>query len=164
MMTGRIGRSAGFPSENLAFEVADELGPEASIRWRGGCDPETGMGCTFETAFAEGGDFCVIASSPGGTIEFPVTICPADAWLRDAASFFGPSVDLSLVRVRPSRFVVGPSGTGWTCGDVIRFKRPSHPEDLPDEATLVHELTHVWEHQSGQAQLLAGLKEQIAKI
>jgi hypothetical protein len=105
-----------------------------------------------------------MAHGPGTAVEFPVTVCATDAWMGDAARFFGPSADLSVVRIRSSRFVIGTGGTGWTCGDVIRFKRPTRPEDLPQQATVVHELTHVWEHQSGQAQLLAGVKEQLAKL
>jgi hypothetical protein len=46
---------------------------------------------------------------------------------------------------------------------VVRFKRPRSPEDLPDEATFIHELGHVWEHQTGQAQILRGLIEQTGR-
>jgi hypothetical protein len=53
---------------------------------------------------------------------------------------------------------------GWTCNSVIRFKRPRRPEDLPSESTLIHELGHVWEHQSGRAQLLRGLFEQTGRL
>ena len=97
-------------------------------------------------------------------MHFPVTVCEIDRWTRDAGDFFGPSIRLSEVKVIPSRFVFGPAGTGWTCNNVVRFKRPIRPEDFPEEATLIHELTHVWEHQTGQAQLLKGLTEQIGKL
>ena len=60
--------------------------------------------------------------------------------------------------------VGGPPGTGWTCNNVVRFKRARRTQDFPDESTLVHELGHVWEHQSGQAQLLKGLVEQMSRV
>ncbi|MGH2572163.1 MAG: hypothetical protein ACRDGU_01515 [Actinomycetota bacterium] len=96
--------------------------------------------------------------------EFRVSICRIDEWLVRARSFFGPSIDFSKVKTQVSRLVLGPSGTAWTCNDVIRFKRPRRTDDLPKEATLIHELGHVWEHQSGQAQLLRGLVEQIGRL
>jgi hypothetical protein len=88
---------------------------------------------------------------------------PVDEWLKGAAAFYGPSVDLSRVTVRTSRLVLGPPGTAWTCNEVIRFKRPKAGEGAPTEAVLIHELGHVWEHQSGQAQLLRGIVEQIGR-
>jgi len=66
--------------------------------------------------------------------------------------------------VKGSWAVGGPSGTGWTCNNVVRFKRARRTQDFPDESTLVHELGHVWEHQSGQAQLLKGLVEQMSRV
>ena len=84
-------------------------------------------------------------------------------WLSRARPFYGPSVDFSRVRVGASRLVLGRSGTAWTCNDVIRFKRARRPEELPSESTLIHELGHVWEHQTGQAQLLRGVIEQIGR-
>src|SRR6266545_4093097 len=60
--------------------------------------------------------------------------------------------------------VFGSGGTGWTCNTVIRFKRARRAGDLPDEPTLIHELGHVWEHQTGQAQVLKGLVEQTGKL
>lgn len=89
---------------------------------------------------------------------------PTHQWLERAATFFGPSIDLSRVTVKTSRLVLGGPGTAWTCNDTIRFKRPNGTEGRPSEATLIHELGHVWEHQSGQAQLLRGLVEQIGKL
>ena len=44
-----------------------------------------------------------------------------------------------------------------------RFKRAKAAKDLPSESTLIHELGHVWEHQTGQAQLLRGIIEQIGR-
>jgi hypothetical protein len=105
----------------------------------------------------------VIARCGEETAEFPVRVCEVDEWLARAGSFYGPSVDLSKVSVKTSRLVVGPPGTAWTCNDVVRFKRPSRARDLPSEATLIHELAHVWEHQAGQAQVLKGIVEQVAR-
>ena len=91
------------------------------------------------------------------------TTRPTDALLADAAAFFGPSLDLSRVRIRPSRLVIGPPGTAWTCNDVIRFKPSKDADGRPSHAVVIHELGHVWEHQSGQAQLLRGVVEQIGR-
>jgi hypothetical protein len=66
--------------------------------------------------------------------------------------------------VKQSWAVGGPAGTGWTCNNVVRFKQARRAQDLPDESTLIHELGHVWEHQSGQAQLLKGLLEQVSRV
>ena len=77
--------------------------------------------------------------------------------------FYGPSLDLEGVHVKSSRLVLGKSGTGFTCNQVIRFKRPSTEEDLPSSSTLVHELGHVWEHQNGRAQLWRGFVEQVGR-
>lgn len=91
-------------------------------------------------------------------------IPPTDEWLERGAAFFGPSIDLSRVTVRTSRLVWGGAGTAWTCNDVVRFKRPLVADDLrPNEATMIHELAHVWQHQSGQAQLLRGMWEQLGR-
>lgn len=89
---------------------------------------------------------------------------PPDDWLERAAMFYGPSIDLSRVRFRMSRWVLGPPGTAWTCNDVVRFKRPRGADQPPSEATFIHELAHVWQHQSGQAQLLRGMLEQVGRV
>jgi hypothetical protein len=159
------GRTASLPGAELTFEVADDgdLAPE-EIGWAGGGTPATGSGRRFATIFQAGGTFTVTAGRGTEAVQFPVAVCPVDHWLLDASEFFGPSIRLSDVRVRSSRFVIGPSGIGWTCNDVARFKQPTRPDDLPEEPTLIHELTHVWEHQSGQAQLLKGVVEQIGKL
>jgi hypothetical protein len=93
--------------------------------------------------------------------EFRLSAEDLNAWLSRAASFYGPSIDFSKVTVKTSRLVVGSAGTAWTCNNVIRFKRATRRQDLAAEATLIHELGHVWEHQTGQAQLLRGIVEQI---
>jgi hypothetical protein len=68
---------------------------------------------------------------------------------------------LDRVKVTTSPWVLGPRGSAWTCNSVVRFRRPIGAEDLPSEATLIHELAHVWEHRAGQAQVLSGLLEQV---
>jgi hypothetical protein len=163
-MEGTAEREAGFPGESLTFEASpDPQSREEDIQWSGGGDPAIGAGRRFTTSFAAGGSHMVTARFGRESTEFPVTICPLDAWLAEAREFYGTSIDFSIVRVKSSWAVVGPSGTGWTCNNVVRFKRPRRAEDLPRQSTLIHELGHVWEHQTGQVQLLSGLVEQIGR-
>jgi hypothetical protein len=146
------------------FEVVPDAGcADADVRWSGGGEPATATGRHFRTTFQAGGVFTVSARCGTATRDFSLTVCPVDQWLERGAAFYGPAVDLSKVRVKGSWAVGGPAGTGWTCNDVIRFKRPHAVSALPDESTLIHELAHVWEHQSGQAQLLKGLVEQVSR-
>jgi hypothetical protein len=162
---GRPHRDAGFPGDSVTFEVVPISGcAEQDIRWSSEGDPATGAGRRFRTTFATGGTHRVTASCGEDSAEFRVSIWPLDEWLSRAETFFGPSVDLSRVKVKASWAVFGPSGTGWTCNTVVRFKRARRAEDLPVEATLIHELTHVWEHRSGQAQLLKGIVEQTGRM
>jgi hypothetical protein len=164
-MDGRAKREAGLPGEPFAFEVTrGSTGSGSEIEWSGGGEPPVGTGRRFTTVFAAGGSYVITARSGEETCRFDVTVCPVDAWLEGARAFFGGSIDFTNVRVRESRFVLGPAGTGWTCNTVIRFKRARRAEDLPHESTLIHELGHVWEHQTGQAQLLRGLVEQVGKL
>ena len=165
MSTDGKGREAGFPGERYGFEIVPDPGcVDADIRWSGGGDPATGTGRTFQTTFAVGGDFAVTARCETQTRAFSVTVCRVNEWLVRAAEFYGPAIDLRRVRVKESWAVGGSGGTGWTCNDVVRFKRAHLAKDLPDESTLIHELAHVWEHQSGQAQLLKGMVEQTSRV
>jgi len=162
---GESSGEAGFPGDSFRFEVVPDPGrTQTEVQWTGGGVPATGSGHKFETRFTGGGDFTVIAQSGDSTRRFQVTICPVDEWLTQARTYYGPSIDFTKVRVKGSRLVFGPPGTGWTCNRVIRFKRPRKAEGLPVEATLIHELGHVWEHQTGQAQLLKGLVEQTGRL
>jgi hypothetical protein len=136
---------------------------DEQVTWSGGGEPATGSGPRFSTVFRAGGSFRVIARSGNGRVEFPVVVCPVDAWLAAARSFYGVSLDLSRVTVKTSRTVLGPPGTAWTCNNVIRFKRPNTADELPRESTLIHELAHVWQHQTGQAQLVGGLFDQLGR-
>jgi hypothetical protein len=164
-MVGSSSREAGFPGERFTFDItSDAVSSDEEISWTGGGDPGGGTGRTFTTSFRTGGTFRVSAKAGASDVDFTVTISPIDEWLEHARTFYGPSIDLSPVRVKASRLVLGPPGTAWTCNDVIRFKRPRRPEDLPHESTLIHELGHVWEHQSGQMQLLKGVIEQIGRL
>jgi hypothetical protein len=164
-MEGRARRDVGFPGDSFAFEVfADPAWSQDEIDWSGGGEPERGAGSRFVTVFPHGGSYTVTARHGEASCQFQVTVCPVDEWMAGAKAFFGPSLDLGKVRVRESRVVLGPAGTGWTCNDVIRFKRARRAEDLPAESTFIHELGHVWEHQTGQAQLLKGLVEQIGRL
>jgi hypothetical protein len=111
-----------------------------------------------------GGTFTVTARCGTAVCGLSVTVCPIDQWMTRAGEFYGPAVDLTKVRVKGSWAVGGPAGTGWTCNNMVRFKGARRAQDLPDESTLIHELGHVWEHQSGQAQLLKGLVEQVSRV
>ncbi len=163
-MIGMAKRDAGLPGERFTFEVSPGTARAASqIRWTGGGEPATGAGRKFSTVFRSGGTHKVMASSGEHEVRFEVIVCPIDQWLARARPFYGPSVDFSRVSVGASRLVLGRSGTAWTCNDVIRFKRARRSEELPSESTLIHELGHVWEHQTGQAQLLRGVIEQIGR-
>jgi hypothetical protein len=144
--------------------VPDPGCTDANIRWSGGGDPATGSGRRFSTTFRVGGTFTITARCGTATRDFSVTVCPIDQWLARAGEFYGPALDLAKVRVKGSWAVGGPARTGWTCNNVVRFKRARRAPDLPDESTLIHELGHVWEHQSGQAQLLRGLVEQVSRV
>jgi hypothetical protein len=157
-------RVAGFPGERFRFKVAREPGASDRVaEWTGGGTPATGTGRRFETVFTGGGRFIVTARDGEDQADVTVTISPVDRWISRAGTFYGPAIDFTRVKVGSSRLVMGPSGTAWTCNDVIRFKRPRRAEELPHEPTLIHELGHVWEHQTGQAQLLRGVLEQIGR-
>lgn len=163
-MQGKAERGAALPGESLLFEVSPEPdGTGGDIRWSGGGRPAVGTGRRFVTSFDAGGTYTITATDGTASVAFQVTICPLESWLADAAEFYGASIDFSSLRVKSSWAVFGPMGTAWTCNDVVRFKRPRRAEDLPHEPTLIHELGHVWEHQTGQVQLLRGLIEQIGR-
>jgi hypothetical protein len=164
-MDASADREAGFPGQGFRFEVSGDSGCDTSlIRWSGGGTPPTGAGPRFATSFSSGGTHVVTARCEDGAVDVRVVVCEVEAWLARAVSFYGPSIDLSRVKVKSSRLVLGPPGTAWTCNDVVRFKEPRRAPDLPSEATLIHELGHVWEHQAGQAQLLKGLTEQLGRL
>jgi hypothetical protein len=162
---GTASREAVFPGDSVSFHVQVEAGAaEQDVEWSGGGEPATGRGPRFATRFATGGSFTVVATLGTDTRGFTVAVCPIDAWLEETEAFYGPSVHFSRVRVKDSRVVFGGPGMGWTCNDVVRFKRPRRPEDFPDPSTLIHEMGHVWEHQDGQAQVLRGLLEQVGRL
>jgi len=163
-LQGAARMEVGLPGEAFLFEVADSGSSHQDIVWSGGESPPTGHGPRFTTIFGSSGEHAVTARSGERVLELRVSVCPMDEWLEEASSFFGPSVDLSKVTIKMSWLVLGPPGTAWTCNDVIRFKRPRRSEGLPRETTLIHEIGHVWEHQSGQAQLLRGFVEQLGKL
>jgi hypothetical protein len=154
-------RTAFFPGERIELE-ASSSGP-GDVRWTGGGTPATGEGSRFATTFARGGRYTIRAEDPVATALLEVTVCPIDEWLARAAGFFGPSLDLERVQVKASPWVLGAPKGAWTCNTIVRFKRPTREQDLPSEATLIHELGHVWEHRAGQAQLLSGVVEQVKK-
>jgi hypothetical protein len=162
---GKAKRNVGFPGDRMVFEVSVVPGGSGEdVHWSGGGDPPAGTGAAFATLFRRGGNYAVTARYNDSSLHFTATICPIDEWITRAGAFYGASLDLSRLRVKGSRVVFGPAGVGWTCNSVIRFRRPRRAEDLPSESTLIHELGHVWEHQSGRAQLLRGLFEQTGRL
>jgi hypothetical protein len=164
-MRAEAKRLACFPGERLEFRVRREPILRAEgIEWSGGGSPSDARGHTFRTSFERAGSHTVRVISGPASAEFVVTVCPIADWMAEAAEFYGPSLDLEGVRVKSSRLVLGGSGTGFTCNQMIRFKRPRIEADLPSSSTLVHELGHVWEHQDGRAQLLRGFVEQVGRL
>lgn len=157
----RARRTAYFPGEPV--RVAVSIDASEDIVWSGGGEPSSGTGSHFRTTFTEGGVHTIRAESADALAQLPITVCRVGEWLERAATFFGPSLDLRDVRVKSSRVVVGKPRSAWTCNTVIRFKRPMAADDLPSESVLIHELGHVWEHRSGQTQLLSGLVEQLGR-
>lgn len=152
-------RTAFFPRERIELEAVSDA--PAEVRWSGGGTPASGKGPRFRTRFPQGGTHTIHARSGEEIAQIEISVCPVDEWLARAEGFFGPSLDLSRVKVTTSPWVLGPRGSAWTCNTVVRFRRPTRAEDLPSEATLIHELAHVWEHRAGQAQVLSGLLEQV---
>jgi hypothetical protein len=163
-MRSEAKRLAAFPGERLEFRVwPDPRCPANSVEWSGGETPPSGTGTSFRTSFEGSGEHLVSARCGEASAQFRVTICPIAEWMERAREFFGPALDFTDIKVKTSPLVLGKPGTGFTCNQVVRFKRPHRAEDLPHESTLIHELGHVWEHQGGQAQLLRGFLEQIGK-
>ena len=152
-------RTAFFPRERIELEIVS--GASAEVRWSGGGTPASGEGPRFRTRFPYGGSYTIHARSGEEEEHVDISVCPVDEWLARAEDFFGPSLDLGRVKVTASPWVSGRRGSAWTCNTVIRFRRPLRAEDLPSEATLIHELAHVWEHRAGQAQVLSGFLEQM---
>lgn len=86
-----------------------------------------------------------------------------DNQLAEGKKLYGVSLDYSKVTIKTSRFV--HNAPAWSCGNVIRFQQPAPGDDSPiDTATLIHELGHVWQHQSGHVVFLKALWEQLRKI
>jgi hypothetical protein len=163
-MRAEAKRLASFPGERLEFRAWPEPDLRTEdVEWSGGGSPAGAKGRSFRTSFDRAGSHTVRARCGAASVEFIVTVCPIAEWMAEAAEFYGPSLDVDGVRVKTSRLVLGRSGTGFTCNQVIRFKRPRTEADLPARSTLVHELGHVWEHQDGRAQLLRGFIEQVGK-
>ena len=158
----RASRSACFPGDAIRFTTDGVVDDE--VRWSGGGSPPSGDGVAFRSTFVEGGRYLVRAEARGAVAQVEIAVCPMDAWLADAQLFFGPSLDVNDVTVVSSPFVFGASTRAWTCNNVVRCKRAREADRLPSQATLIHELGHVLQHRSGQAQLLAGFVEQIRRL
>ncbi len=89
---------------------------------------------------------------------------PLPEQLKTARQYYGASVDFSQVTVKPSAVFVGKGkGMAWACNNVVRFQKTADGSHGLYTSTLIHELGHVWEHQSGQLQLIMGIVEQVAR-
>jgi hypothetical protein len=151
------------PGEPVAFkaEVAPGEGGEG-IRWTGGGEPADGEGPAFTTQWSSGGTYDVTATCGSSRITLIAQVCPVDQLLNEASAFYGPSVDMSRVTVKTSSLIV--DGRPWTDGNTIRFPKPADVGSCPDLETMIHELAHVWEHQTGQTQILSGAVEQLGHV
>ena len=84
--------------------------------------------------------------------------------LEIARSIFGEAIDYAAVRVHNRGFTpFQPRRTAVTPLGAIHFRREDFKPDFSttdrDAAWLIHELTHVWQHQTGQWVLLRGIFE-----
>jgi hypothetical protein len=146
-MRAEAKRLACFPGERLEFRALPEPALRAEdIEWSGGDSPPGARGHTFRTTFERAGSHSVRARCGDASVKFVVIVCPIAEWMSEAAEFYGPSLTSRGVRVTSGRLVLGRRGTGFTCNQVIRFKRPRTGADLPSSSTFVHKLGHVWEH------------------
>lgn len=75
--------------------------------------------------------------------------------VEEAAAFYGPSLDLTNVRVLAGKPVMES-----TFAYHDRVKIGSGEDTCPSTSTLVHELAHVWQYQHGQWQASMGLVDQ----
>ena len=84
--------------------------------------------------------------------------------LAAARGVFGNAIEWERVRIVPRPFLPGqPPGVAVTPLGVVHFHRVDCRDDFAGDwagmAWLIHELTHVWQHQSGVPVLLRGLVE-----
>lgn len=74
--------------------------------------------------------------------------------LRLAGGMFGTAIDFARVRIHNRKaYFFQPAGTAITPNGEIYFPPQSYQADFSrtvgDAAWLIHELTHVWQHQRG---------------
>src|SRR5947199_8363155 len=72
-----------------------------------------------------------------------------------ARSVFGEQLDYRQVRIHSLPSVIENLGGRTTTpfGDIYleeRFQKPDLSQTPPDQALLIHEITHVWQHQHGR--------------
>jgi len=92
---------------------------------------------------------------------------PADRSLTQAeraltASIFGQAIDLDKVRIRrrrwwpfqPRNVVMAPRGHIHFHPDSNGYQDCFGVSDLDDQALFIHEMVHVWQHQSGLSLIL----------
>jgi len=88
-------------------------------------------------------------------IEHQRPLTPGERAL--AASAFGPALDPDPVTLRlgkwfpfqPRRVVMAPDGHVWFHPDGPEWREDFAAASLASRALLIHELTHVWQHQCG---------------
>lgn len=82
------------------------------------------------------------------------------SWRERARELFGDALDLDAVRFRESVWA-RVTGRAFVIHDTVRWPRlPVDPPTTGEMATIVHELVHCWQHQSGEWQLSRGILEQ----
>ena len=84
--------------------------------------------------------------------------------LAAARAVFGDAIDWARVRIHPRPFFwLQRPGTAMSPNGAVYFHSVDHRDDFSGEwrgmAWLIHELTHVWQHQSGQWVIPRGLWE-----
>ena len=84
--------------------------------------------------------------------------------LAAGRAVFGEAIEWAFVRIYPRGFTwFQPRGTAVAPNGAIYFRREDHRWDFSHDwrstAWLIHELTHVWQHQTGQWVIPRGLWE-----
>jgi len=81
--------------------------------------------------------------------------------LEKARVFWGDALDLQSIRFVDSRSA-RLTGRAFVTHNTIHWPGPTPAQPTPAEmATVVHELAHCWQHQTGRWQLSRGIVEQI---
>ena len=80
--------------------------------------------------------------------------------LEQTRAFWGDALDLEPIRIVDDRFA-RLTGRAFVVHDTIHWLEPAPRAADPDTmSTVIHELAHCWQHQTGRWQLTRGLIEQ----